>query len=181
MTTALHLAAPERELVLPPWGRFVAAAGAVTLLGAACIWGAVHASPSPRAHAIALFVHLAALIVGFGAVLSVDWAAALWMVGRREVGDVLDVAATVAVPIWGGYAGLVLSGLFLEPDVTSPVTRAKLAIVLVIGLNGVFASWVHSATVRRESPRLLVLGSLSAVVSQVCWWGATVVGFVNAH
>lgn len=173
--------APAREPVLPGWGRFAAAAVAIGVAGGASIAVAATASPSPMTHNVAHFVHFAALVVGLGAVMVVDWSGFLWVIGRRELPQVLGMAATVAVPIWIGYAGLVFSGLLLEPDLASPWTRIKLALVIIIGLNGVFIAWQHAALQRIDSPRLLVVGTMSAMVSQGCWWGATVVGFLNAH
>lgn len=168
-------------LVLPPWRRFVVAGAGIALAGAACLRVATTAHPPGVVHDVALFAHLASVVVGLGSVVVVDWVAMLWVLGRREIDDLLAMAATVAVPIWAGYAGLVFSGLLLEPYVGSALTQVKLGLVLVIGLNGVFAAWQHAALQRNDSPRLLVLGTLSALLSQGCWWGATLVGFLNAH
>jgi len=181
MTTSTVEETPGRELLLPAWGRFAAAAVAVVVLGCVCVPVATLAHPSPSLHAAALFVHLASLVLGFGAVLAVDWIALLWVLGRRATGDLLAMAANVTVPIWLGYAGLVFSGLLLEPDLRSPLTQVKLGMVLVIGLNGVFAAWQHAALQQNDSPRLFVLGSMSAMVSQAAWWGALVVGHLNTQ
>ena len=181
MTASTLAHAPSREPVLPGWRRFAAAAAVIVIAGGGCITVAATASPSPLAHDVALFAHFTALIIGLGAVMAVDWVAFLWVAGRRELVQLLGMATNMAIPIWIGYAGLVLSGLLLEPDLTSPWTRIKLALVVVIGLNGVFVAWQHAALQRVDSPRLLVVGAMSAMVSQGCWWGAAVVGFLNTH
>ena len=31
------------------------------------------------------------------------------------------------------------------------------------------------------APRLLAWGAITALVSQACWWGAVVIGFVNSR
>jgi len=175
------LSPPARESTLPGWGWYAIAAIGVATLGCTAIWCALHTSPSDEVHTAALFAHLASLVVGFGAVLAVDWSAALWLIGRREFDHVLQTAATVAVPIWAGYAGLVASGLLLEPKLGDPLTAVKLALVVVIGLNGVMATWLHAAMKRSDSARLLVVGCISAGASQLAWWGATVIGFLNAQ
>lgn len=158
--------------------------GAALLVGTitvGCMWTANHLTPSAGVHAVALFAHLAALVAGFGAVLAVDWMALLWLAGRRPIEAVLDTAASIAVPIWIGYAGLVGTGMLLEPDMSRPWTLVKLGLVVVIGINGVAAAVVHRAMVRQPSRAAVVLGAACASVSQGCWWTATVVGFVNAH
>jgi hypothetical protein len=75
----------------------------------------------------------------------------------------------------------VLSGVLLEPDLASRFVQIKLAAVLAIGLNGVVATGLHRAMVRKPSVRLVTLGMGCAVVSQLCWWTATLVGFISAH
>ena len=165
---------------LPSWLPYVAAGVALTGLGAASVWAACHLASDRTLHDVALFAHLASLVVGFGAVITVDWAALLWLAGRCDLGQVLRQAGLVHVPIWGGFAGLVLSGALLEPDVTSPVTQAKLALVLLIGWNGLFAMWLHARL--SEDPGRFRLGAsaVTTSVSQVGWWGAMTIGFLNA-
>lgn len=166
---------------LPSWAPFVAAGLALSTLGAACLWTSSHLVPDRVLHDAALFAHLACLVVGFGAVLTVDWVALLWLVRRRELRDVLDQASNVHVPIWGGYVGLVLSGVLLEPDMTSPVTQAKLALVLLIGWNGLLAMWLHGRLTDRPRRVHLAVSALTASLSQVGWWGAMLIGFLNAR
>lgn len=187
----------ERELVVPsprrgsddPLGRrrtpgWLPLAGAAVLILAAAplvLWICATAHPHPMVHAVGLFFHLAALVVGFGSVLSVDWVALLFMLGRRDFKDLLASAENASVPIWLGYAGLVLSGLVLEPDLHSTITQIKLGLVLVVGLNGLVAVGLHQSLHRRGEMGPMALGMVCATVSQVGWWGATVVGFINAH
>ncbi len=165
---------------LPSWAPYVAAGLAFSGIGAVAVWIAGHVAADDTLHDAALFAHLAFLVVGFGAVLTVDWAALLWVAGRCELRDVLRQAGTLHVPIWAGFAGLILSGVFLEPDLASPLTRAKLGLVLLIGWNGVLAMWQH-ARLTADPARLHVgLASVTASVSQAGWWGAMAIGFLNA-
>lgn len=161
-----------------PWRHGLAALGLAALgVAAALATTRIHADGPIRD--CALFVHLASLVVGFGAVLSVDWMALLWIAGRRELSQVLEAANNVVVPIWAGYAGLVASGIVLSPDLTNPLTVVKLGLVLVIGWNGVLVSWL-APLLRANDLRALTLSGMSALVSQLGWWGATVIGYVNA-
>ena len=96
--------------------------------------------PAPGLQRGALFVHLASLVFGFGAVLAVDWVALLWVLRRRPLGDVLRTSRNTHLPAWLGYAGLLASGALLEPDLSSWATRVKLALVVLIGWNGLVAT-----------------------------------------
>jgi hypothetical protein len=144
----------------------------------------VHYHPG-KANVVALFLHLVSLVVGFGAVLAVDWVALLWAVRRRHFSDVLRAADNVHVPVWVGYAGLLVTGTLLNPDLGSRLTSLKIALVLVVGWNGALAMALHRGLVAAPSGevprRLIVWAGLSATVSQVGWWGATVIGFLNAR
>lgn len=167
---------------VPSWVHLALVASAIIAAAPVVVWVCSRTHPLPLVHELALFVHLASLLVGFGAVLSVDWVAALFVLGRRSFHEMLRAADNAAVPVWAGYAGLVLSGLLLEPDLSSPVTIVKLVLVLVIGLNGAVALGLHRALGRGGADlRWMALGGMCATVSQAGWWGATVVGFINAH
>lgn len=189
MTDALE--APRRVLqpilrpplppLLPAWAPLAVIGAVIAIVGACCLWAAGHLHPDPVLHDAARFVHLTSLVVGFGAVLSVDWVALLWVLRRRRLTDVLVTASNMHVPIWAGYAGLVLSGVLLEPSMSSGVTQVKLGLVLLIGWNGLVAMWLHQL-LQGEVRRTMFLASAScAAVSQLGWWGAMVIGFVNAR
>ncbi|MFD4975491.1 hypothetical protein [Streptomyces sp. NPDC058424] len=144
----------------------------------------LHADPA--LHTAALFVHLASLVLGFGAVLVADYYGLLWISGRCTLIDALGSTARLHVPIWTGLAGLVLSGMMLHPDPTSTFTRIKLALVLILTLNGLQAGLLNRRMARQASspplaPRLLAWGATTALVSQICWWGAVVIGFRNSQ
>jgi hypothetical protein len=167
---------------LPHWTPLAVVGSVILAAAPVVVWICSVSHPLPVVHDVALFVHLASLLLGFGAVLTVDWVAALFILGRRNLHEMLRAADNAAVPVWAGYAGLVLSGLLLEPDLTSPLTIVKLVLVLVIGLNGVVALGLHRALGRGGADlRWMALGGMCATVSQLCWWGATAVGFLNAH
>lgn len=178
---ARGLVVARRPGGLPDWLPLAAVAVAIVAAAPPCLWIAGHAHPSHTTHEIALFFHLGALVLGFGAVLVVDWVALLWTLGRRTTEEMLRAADNSLVPIWAGYSALVLSGLLLEPDLGSSMTRFKLALVLVIGLNGVVALWLHRALHRGPNLRLMVVGGCCALLSQAGWWGAIVIGHLNTR
>jgi hypothetical protein len=56
--------------------------------------------------------------------------------------------------------------------------------VIAVTVNGVRASTVRRQLLlagRRPSKRLLDRATSIAVTSQLCWWGAATIGFVNAR
>ncbi|MEU5807526.1 hypothetical protein [Streptomyces sp. NPDC047718] len=165
------------------WTVAAGALGAVVVLAAA-LWCSAHVHTDPALHSAALFAHLASLVLGFGAVLSADYHGLLWATRRCSFAEAIGATARLHVPIWAGLAGLVLSGMMLRPDLGSPLTLAKLGLVLVLTLNGLQAGLLGrrleaaGGSVRR---RALVWGGVTALVSQVCWWGAVVIGFLNSN
>ncbi|MEV6972679.1 hypothetical protein [Kitasatospora sp. NPDC093806] len=165
--------------------RVAGAVAAVCLLWGASAWTAGHLHSDPALHTVALFAHLAALVVGFGAVLAIDYYGLLWVLGRRTLREVVDFTAPLHVPVWGGLAGLTLSGVLLEPRLDAGLTQLKLFLVLLIALNGVYATTLHRRLAaygeRRPPARLLARGAGSALVSQAGWWGAVLIGFYNTQ
>ncbi|MET8248364.1 hypothetical protein ABZV31_30590 [Streptomyces sp. NPDC005202] len=112
-------------------------------------------------HTAALFVHLALLVLGFGAVLVADYYGLLWLTGRCTLDEAVGCTGRLHVPLWAGLTGLVVSGVVLHPDLASPATRTKLVLVLVLALNGLQAKVLH----RRVAEHLGFV--LSAVVQAV--------------
>lgn len=134
----------------------------------------------------ALFLHLAGLVAGFGAVLVADVHGVLWLVGRRRLTDLLRITSALQPLIWGGLTALVLSGLLLHPNISLPRTKIKLVLVLIAIINGM---WAHELTKRLEAQPvdagaahvnqgLLLKVMCSAAISQGAWWGATLIGFL---
>ncbi|MBT2387482.1 hypothetical protein [Streptomyces sp. ISL-11] len=161
-----------------------AAAVGVCAVWSAAVWTAAHLRADPLLHDVALFAHLASLVLGFGAVLTVDWLGLLWLLGRRSLPEVLRTADAVHLPIWLGLAGLVGSGVLLHPDPGSPLTQVKLGLVLMVALNGVHAWTLRPRLAALAVPvarRLVVRCASTVALSQLGWWGATVIGFLNSR
>ncbi|MEU9124962.1 hypothetical protein AB0C96_34820 [Streptomyces sp. NPDC048506] len=168
------------------WWAVGAAALLAVLALAACLWAATHLHPDPVLHAAALFLHLASMVLGFGAVMVIDYYGLLWLTGRCALSEALTTAARLHTPVWTGLTGLVASGVMLHPDLGSALTRTKLALVLVLTLNGLQARVLahrlpRCAAASALTPRVLVWGAVTAAVSQLCWWGAVAIGFLNSR
>ncbi|MGW7103094.1 hypothetical protein [Streptomyces sp. NPDC054838] len=175
---------PSRPVRLYDSWWSVAAGALVALLAlTAGLWVSVHVHTDATLHTAALFVHLASLVLGFGAVLSADYHGLLWATGRCDLSEVLGATSRLHVPIWAGLGGLVASGMMLHPDLGSPLTLTKLALVFLLTLNGLQAGLLgRRLTAARQVGRgLLVWGGATALMSQVCWWGAVVIGFLNTN
>jgi hypothetical protein len=160
-----------------------AAALATTLLGAE-IWLSTRLHPGHTVHDIALFAHLGFLVLGFGAVLVADYFFVLWILGRATLADAITNTSRLHLLVWSGLTGLVASGALLRPNLTSGVTIVKLGFVAVLTLNGVQAMALGRrlhALPGAMPVRLLLRGGLTSLVSQICWWGAVVIGFLNAN
>jgi hypothetical protein len=156
------------------------AAVVVTLAWVAVVWSAPHIHAGPAVHRLALLCHLSALVVGFGAVLTVDWLGLQWMLGRVDLGALLRTAGDAHLLVWLGLAGLAASGALLSPDTSAPLTRLKLVAVLVVALNGLYVGRLQRRLAGGPARwPLLASGAAAALTSQVCWWTATVVGFLS--
>src|SRR5690606_21836122 len=128
----------ERPLVV-----ITAAEARLACLAVGFVVGAAAASQvfalPPIGRSIALFVHLGSLVVGFGAVLSIDWYGVLWFRRKIKLTDVSGHAHRVTLLTWLGLIGLCLSGMFLRPDLGSPLTLVKIGAVAGAAAVGVFA------------------------------------------
>ncbi|MFF3326764.1 hypothetical protein [Streptomyces sp. NPDC002889] len=176
---------PGRSSRTPHGWTLLVADVLVCLAWAGSVWAALHVEAGPAVRTVALFAHLGALVVGLGSVLTIDYYGMLWLLGRRSLRHALEFAGPLHVPVWAGLAGLVLSGIILDPDPRALLTRVKLALVLLIALNGVHAHALHRTLVGHENGcpprRLLVRAVISAALSQLGWWGAVTIGFLNSQ
>jgi len=176
---------------LPGWSTGALVGSAVMLGWVLAVEIAQNVSAGPQLHRLALFVHLASLVAGFGAVLVIDWTGLLWAVGRRTFLDVTRTADALHLLIWLGLAGLTVSGLLLRPDACLTLTRIKLALVLVIAVNGLYAHTLQprlvalgeqsplEALTDRSSAALMHQAGTAALISQAAWWASMAIGFHN--
>jgi hypothetical protein len=164
--------------------RYTAAAIAASALLGAAIWLSTLVHVSPVLHDIALFAHLSFLILGFGAILVADYFFARWVPGRTTITDAVAITSRLHPLVWSGLIGLVISGVLLRPNLTSGLTILKLGFVAALTLNGVQAMALGrrlSAFEEVPPARLLVWGGLTSAVSQICWWGSIIIGFLKVN
>jgi hypothetical protein len=141
------------------------------------------------AHSLAVVVHVLSLVVAFGAITLVDWQGFLWLIGRRELAEIIRLDGSATPLIWGGLAGMLATGVFLNPHLYNPMTDVKLAAVLVLSLNGIMliplmrrlAHLPPDVSFRdlRVGQRIHLLTCLA--ISQACWWTAIIIGFINSE
>jgi hypothetical protein len=140
-------------------------------------------------HTVALIAHILAMVVAFGSILTLDWHGFLWLLGRRQLAETIRLDGAATPLIWGGMAGMLLTGIFLNPNTGNPLTIIKLVAVLVLMVNGIaliplmrrLVEISPTASFGQLTPgqRFHLLACLS--LSQLCWWTAIVVGFINAE
>lgn len=162
----------------------VVAAGAATVVLAIAVWTSTLVRPSPLLHDVALFAHLGFVILGFGTVLVADYFFLLWVLGRSTFVEAVGHTARLHPLIWAGLAGLVASGMLLQPDLAVGTTVLKLGLVAALAVNGVQATALSKrmSALDADPPRgLLVWGGITSAVSQLCWWGAVFIGYLTAN
>jgi len=160
--------------------------GVIFALYASLAVGAALAPP-PLLHLTALFAHLGSVIVGLGAAVVLEFTGLLWIADRRGLDDLRRNERLISVVAWLGILGLIASGAFLQPNLTDPKTIVKMTAVLVVAMNGVAMTRLTAELSRlpaetrfRSIPRGLKLWCVwSAVVSQLGWWTAVILGMLN--
>jgi hypothetical protein len=178
---------PKRALVPgDSWWPVAATGTLLTAALAVVVWVSGHLTVSPAVHTTGLFLHLASLVLGFGGVMIADYMMLRWLFGRSTFAEAVQWVSRLHAPIWTGLAGLVISGIVLEPNLASTFTRTKMVMVLILTLNGLQSSAILSKRLAQRAgvpptARLLAWGLSSALISQICWWGAIVIGFRNAQ
>jgi hypothetical protein len=140
-------------------------------------------------HNIAVVLHVLSLVVAFGAIILVDWHGFLWLLGRRELAEIIRLDGAATPLIWGGLAGLLATGVFLNPHLNNPMTDIKLGAVLVVSLNGIMLIPLMRRLAGLPSPtgfedlsagqRVHLVSCL--LISQLCWWTAIIIGFINGQ
>ncbi len=137
---------------------------------------------------VVLFGHLASLVLAFGAVLVVDVFGLLWMVRRKTLSEVFRVAGVTQALIWIGWFGLVATGipLLIMKGLVDQLTLLKLFLVAMVGLNGLFLDRIKKAGEKvpdgtTPPAGLIFRMGLATAVSQLGWWGATIIGFYHRH
>jgi hypothetical protein len=141
---------------------------------------------SARVMEVSMSLHIVGLVLSLGAIMLIDWHGLAWLAGRRRFDECLRLANAAHPIIWLGLTLLLLSGAVLGPDLSTRLGWSKQVLVLVVLNNGLIVHTMgHSL---RELPATSTLSELpplvrtrivsSLLTSQLCWWGATVIGLV---
>jgi hypothetical protein len=150
----------------------------VLLIGwGASVFGSQYIALDVNALRIANAIHVMALVLGFGAVLSVMFAGLRSLLGWIPFSVATRVAVTLDPGVWIGYTALMISGIFLRPAL-NPVMWIKLVLVLVAAANGIVALPSMKVLLAqpadagiRDIPRPLAIQLFAQVtISQLAWW-----------
>lgn len=132
------------------------------------------------------FIHLISLIIGFGAVVVVDTFGLLWVMKKIKLATVNQTANITQRLIWLGWLGLVISGtiLVVRRGSVSNITTLKIFFVAMLGLNGIFLHLIKKSFDKLANAEVIPAIykfriALTSVISQLGWWGAIVIGFLN--
>lgn len=159
---------------------------AVTAVWALVLALSPFAELSGLGHDLALGAHLLGMVVGFGAVLLVDWHGLVWLSGLRTFRDSLRIGEAAHPLVWMGLLLVLVSGTFLGPVLSQPSTWVKQLAVLALVNNGVavrrlgarlslLTPRIHSLTELPRRHRIAMV--LSLTTSQIGWWTSAIVGF----
>ena len=151
------------------------------------LWLGTQLVPQPWLHMVMLFGHLASIIIGLGAAVFLEFNGFLWTIGRRTLGDVRHTEHSVSALAWIGILGLFATGAFLQPDLEQPLPVIKMAAVLLVAMNGVAMTRLTAELSRLPGtipfrsvpPRVQLWCVWSALVSQIGWWTAVIIGMLN--
>jgi hypothetical protein len=183
VTTSATAAARER---LPrPAKDFAAVAG---LWALAVLLAAVFPLEHPQVARVALFIHLMSMAIGFGAVVMIDVYGLMWLFGRRSLAELVDLETAAHCVIAVGIGGLLASGIALHPELSTSAARLKMALVLIVMLNGLAAQRMLQRMRATLPPHTrgdgipwaaFQRGLAAALISQATWWGCIAIGFIT--
>jgi len=137
----------------------------------------------------ALFVHLIGMALGFGSVVMIDVYGLMWLFGYKTLYELVDLLTVAHGVIAVAVGTLLASGIALNPDLSSPLARFKMLLVLVLMLNGVWAQRLLRRMLRTlpaETRGASIPWShfqralTAALISQASWWGAIAIGFLTS-
>jgi hypothetical protein len=118
----------------------------------------------------------------------VDVYGLLWLFGNKTLADVVELATVAHRVISGAVGGLLASGIVLRPDLSSPLARFKMLLVLVLMLNGAAAQRMLHRMKQTLPPETRGANipwagfqrvMSAAMISQSTWWGAIAIGFIT--
>lgn len=157
---------------------------AVTVLWALVLWVSTFIQLTGSVLGWAVSAHIFGVVLALGPIVLLDWYGLVWVAGLRRLRECLRIAEAAHPVIWTGLWILLLSGMFLQPDLTSATTWVKQLFVLALLHNGVALKPLERRLMKLPADvtnatlpsglRARMMGA--TMLSQVCWWGAFGIG-----
>jgi len=137
---------------------------------------------------IFFLTHMASLVLAYGTVLIVDLIGAFWLLGEIGRERMLAITKWAQPLIWTGLVGMLISGAMLGPDLTKPLTRVKMTLVILLAVNGLNLDALRKRTMQLsgqsfwDTPNSYKAWSIfSITLSQALWLSIIVVAALNSR
>ena len=137
---------------------------------------------------IFFLTHMASLVLAYGTVLIVDLIGAFWLLGEIGRERMLAITKWAQLLIWTGLVGMLISGAMLGPDLTKPLTRVKMTLVILLAVNGLNLDALRKRTMQLsgqsfwDTPNSYKAWSIfSITLSQALWLSIIVVAALNSR
>lgn len=134
-----------------------------------------------------IIMHLAGLSAAYGAVLIVDTIGLFWLLRQISRERMLAITAWAQPIIWGGLVVMLFSGAMLGPDLSRPLTRLKMGLVILLALNGLNLDALRKRTKSLtgqsfwDTPQSYKVWSIvSILLSQALWISIILTAAINS-
>lgn len=135
-----------------------------------------------------LGVHILVLAIAYGSVVIVDVIGLFWLLGRIGRERMLALSKWAQPVIWSGLITMMISGALLGPDLTKPLTKVKMVLVILLALNGLNLDSLRKRTKQLsgqsfwDTPNNYKAWSIfSIALSQALWISIVIVAVVNSR
>ena len=134
-----------------------------------------------------IILHLAGLSAAYGSVIIVDVVGFVWLLRRISRERMLAITAWAQPVVWGGLTAMLISGAMLGPDLSRPLTKLKMGLVILLALNGLNLDALRKRTKSLigqsfwDTPQSYKVWSIfSIVLSQALWISIILTAAVNS-
>lgn len=138
-------------------------------------------------HTAWFLLHLGALALAYGSVVIVDIIGLFWLLGEIGRERMLAITKWAQPIIWTGLIGMMISGAMLGPDLTKPLTRVKMTLIVLLAINGLNLDYLRKRTMQLsgqsfwDTPNSYRAWSIfSIALSQALWISIIVVAALNS-
>lgn len=134
-----------------------------------------------------IIIHLAALCVAYGSVIILDIIGLLWLARQVNRERMLTITAWAQPVIWAGLIAMMISGAMLGPDLSRPLTKVKMTLIILLAINGLNLDALRKRTKELsgqsfwDAPTSYKAWSVfSIMLSQALWISIVVVAALNS-